>query len=70
MSDGADPRHGPYRGKVEINLEEWAHELTYALLKIGAFGKDAPVVRITKEIQGFAEQVVRATRNGHFNEVT
>ena len=70
MSDGLDPRHGPYRGQQKIDLDEWAHELTYSLIKMGVVPGNMPVTRVTGEIKGFAEQVVRATRDGHFTEVT
>lgn len=70
MSDGLDPRHGPYRGKPKIDLDEWVHELTYHLIKRGAIKDAVAVTQVTDEIKGFAEQVVRATRDGHFTEVS
>jgi hypothetical protein len=69
MSDGHDPRHGPYRGKQTLNLEEWCHELTMLLYRRGAIRDDASVKMISDEVEGFATQVVRATRDGHFSEV-
>lgn len=69
MSDGADPRHGPYRGKQTLNLEEWCHDLTRLLYKRGAIRDDASLAMISNEIEEFATQVVRATRDGHFSEV-
>ena len=63
MSDGLDPRHAPKRPPT---LEEWSHELTYEMLKRGFLDNDVAVAKVTDEIQAFAEQVVCATRDGHF----
>lgn len=72
MSDALDPRHGPYRGNRAPApvLEEWAHELLLTLMKRGAVSGDTSVKKVSDDIKQFAEQVVRATRDGHFSEVT
>jgi len=70
MSDGSDPQHGPYRGKSQVDLDLWVHELTYTLIKMGAVSSGTPVHRVTTELKTFTEQVIRATRDGHFKEVT
>jgi len=70
MSDALDPRHGPYRGKQAPDLDEWSHELTMLLIKRGAFSGDTSVKTVSDDIKKFAEQVVRATRDGHFSGVT
>jgi len=70
MSDGLDPRHGPYKGDRGPQLEEWCHEFMWNLVKLGALRGDVSVKKATDEIKTFATQVVRATRDGCFLEVT
>ena len=68
MSDALDPRHGPYRGRAAVDLDQWVEELLLHLLKRGPL-HEIEVTSATREIKEFAEQVVRATRDGHFREV-
>jgi len=70
MSDGLDPRHGPYRGGQSPDLDEWVQELMILLLKRGAVAGTTSVKMVNDDLKQFAEQVVRATRDGHFREVT
>jgi hypothetical protein len=67
MSDGLDPRHAPKRAPT---IPEWAHELTYVMLRKGLLASDVPLHKVTREITDLAETVVRAPRDGHFTEVT
>lgn len=69
MSDGLDPRQRPY-GRPRINLDEWVQELTFHMIKRGFVGSDVSTVAVYEEIKTFAEQVVRATRDGQFKDVT
>lgn len=69
MSDGLDPRHGPYRPKEGPQLDEWIHELTLRLYRRGAIRNDASLKMVSDEIEDFASQVIRATRDGWFTEV-
>ena len=69
MSDGQDPRHRP-PGLQRIALDEWVFELTQLMIKRGYVRRDVSTVAVYDEVKTFAEQVVRATRNGHFHEVS
>lgn len=71
MSDGLDPKHGPYGAKRQINLDEWCEELVLVLFQKGYLNERKPsvLVRMLPDIREFARTVVQATKDGRFDDI-
>lgn len=70
MSDGLDPRRGPYRGRRPPDLDEWCEEFVMTLASRGYLreGKPSAILRTLQETRELVRAVVKATRDGHFQE--
>jgi hypothetical protein len=70
MSDGLDPRHGPYRVQQAPDFDRWCEEFMFSLIKAGLIKSGASTDKLEHEVKSFAGAVVKATKDGHFSEVT